>query len=363
VLADAADYRSAVGWLADAGPLDAALAIASDHALVCTAWDWWEPHDWLRRLLADPASADCAHRSAALGALAVTTMWHEADLAETERLALAAIACRADPSQAPSVHNAEFAMSFLTLVRGEFDASVAWAQRFIDDARADDDPSVPAGMFLASAGLAQAGRVDEAQVVLAELQRYLERRPWGGADYVLNHALGYIHMESDPDRARHHFELASQAGRDAGSPFWARNSTVEVMSLFIAHGPVTEAAVAAREVIEAMWDGRDLGNMARAVAHCVVICARAGHYDDAARIDGWLGQRGRSLVPGDLIRYQHARTDIDAHLGGQAARLRAQAATWSTPTAVEHILTSLRAVSDSPPASDADRPHAGHQAR
>ena len=98
-----------------------------------------------------------------------------------------------------------------------------------------------------------------------------------------------------------------------------------------------------------MWDGRDLGNMGRLVTHSVVICTNAGRYHEAAAIDGWLGERGHDLVPADIIRHRQARADIDAQLGDGARRVRSQAAQWEPATAIEYILTTLRAVSETSP--------------
>jgi hypothetical protein len=135
-------------------------------------------------------------------------------------------------------------------------------------------------------------------------------------------------------------------GRATGCPFWTRNATIETMSLLVAHGPIRQAAVGAGEVIGSLWEGRDMGNVTRAVTQCIVVCARAGHHEDGARIDGWLAQRGRSLVPGDLARYQRARAEIETHLGQRTTPLRDQGAEWSTPTAIEHILATMHAISD-----------------
>ncbi len=132
VLADAADYRAAVAWLSATGHLDEALGLASDPSYVALSWDWWEPHEWLRNLLADPAADACPRHSAALGALPLSTLWHDGDVAEAERLAMAAIDSRAHAPEVPPVLSAEFAMSFASLVRGEAEASVAWSQRFIE---------------------------------------------------------------------------------------------------------------------------------------------------------------------------------------------------------------------------------------
>jgi predicted ATPase len=261
VLADAPEYRAAVAWLASTGRLDDALAIAATHVWVASEWDWWEPHDWLRELLADPAAAGCRHRSAATAALAATTLWHDADPVEAERLATAALRTRDDPGQAPDSHAAEFTLSFLAMIQGQPELSVQWSKRLIEASRTDGDPNVHSAMFMAAAALAQLGRTQEARALVGELKRYYQAHPWAGADYVINHTLGFITMESDPDLARHHFEEASRVGRATGCPFWTRNATVETMSLLVAHGPIREAAVGAGEVIGSLWEGRDMGNV------------------------------------------------------------------------------------------------------
>ena len=346
VLADAPEYRAAVGWLASTGRLDDALAISATHLWVAAQWDWWEPYEWLRELLADPAAAGCRHRSAATAALAASTLWHDADPLEAERLATEALVLRADPGQAPDGHAVEFTMSFLAMIQGHLELAVEWSRRWIEAGRTDGDPNVHSAMFMAAAALAQLGRTQEAHVLVGELERYYQAHPWAGAGYVINHTLGFITMETDPDLARQHFEEASRVGRAAGCPFWTRNATVEAMSLLVAHGPIREAAVGAGEVIGSLWEGRDMGNVTRAVSQCIVVCVRAGHHEEGARIDGWLAERGRSLVPGDLARYQRARAEIETHLGQGTVPLRDQGAEWSTPTAIEHILATMQAISD-----------------
>jgi len=271
---------------------------------------------------------------------------YEGDLAGAERLALTAIESRvAHPEVVEPLRLAEIAMSVVTMVRGELEASLAWSEQVIDAGRADDDLNLGFGLFYASVALSTLGRTDEALSLIEQLEGYYRRHPFGGAGFYLNHALGLIHKDANPDQARRHFQLALDAGRAVGSPMMIRIATGGVMSLVIAHAPLAEAAAAAHEVIEAMWDGRFSGNVRRYVAPSVVICSSAGRYHDAAQIDGWLGEGGHGMTPGDLDRFQHALADIDAHLGDNAAHLRAQGAQWEPATAIEHILTTLRAIS------------------
>ena len=349
-LADAAEYREATAWLMAAGQLDTVLAIGADLSLLSFWWWWWEPHDWLREALADPASAGCPHRSAALGALSNTTAFHEADPAAAERLALAAIDSRsAHPEIVEPVRVGEFTMTTVSMMRGELEAALAWAEQLIEAGRPGDDANLGWGLFYGSLALSFAGRTDEARSLIDRLEAWCRRHPWAAAGWMVNFALGLVYVQADPERSRRHFDLVLETGRALGSPMATRLATDEALWLFIAHTPLAEAAKAALEVIESMWDGRDLGVMAHHVALSVVVCARAGRYRDAAMIDGWLGQRGHALGPGDLARHQHAQADIDAHLGEDAARLRAQGAQWEPATAIEHILTTLRAISETPP--------------
>jgi len=194
--------------------------------------------------------------------------------------------------------------------------------------------------------LSFSGRTDEARSLIDQLEGFCRRHPFGGAGWMVNYALGVAYVQADPHLARVHFELAVEAGRALGSPQLTRTASGEAMSLLIAHAPLHEAASAAREVIAAMWDGRDLGVMVHHVANGVIFCARAGRDRDAAIIDGWLGERGHNLAPVDLARYEQAPADIDARLGEDAGRLRAQGARWEPSVAIEFILTTLRSISE-----------------
>ena len=332
-----------------AGRLDIALAVATDVDGLSYSWGWWEPHDWLRDLLAQPASATCPHRSAALGALSYTTILHEGDLPAAERLALASIDSRAaHPELVGPVRDAEITMSTVTMVRDDLAASLALAEQLIDAGQADDDWNLGWGLFYASIALTYSGRADEGRSLVDRLEGYYRRHPWAVAGFMVSLALGLAYKDTDPEQARHHFQLALEAGRALGSPVMTRAADAEAMSLLIAHAPLPEAAAAACEVIAAMGDGRDLASMLRVVAHSAVICVQAGLYHDVAKIDGWLGERGGNLVPGDLTRYRQAQHDVDARLGDSAARLRSRGAQWDPATATEHILTTLRAISKTP---------------
>ena len=114
-----------------------------------------------------------------------------------------------------------------------------------------------------------------------------------------------------------------------------------------------QAAIAARDVIAAMWDDRDLVNMRIAFAHALVVCARAGRRREAAPIDGWLGSDAVPLPPLHAISFETARHDIEAQLGDDATSLRLRGSAWTPATLFEHTMTTLNLIAE----SDESHPH------
>jgi hypothetical protein len=254
----------------------------------------------------------------------------------------------AHPEITEPVLLAEFAMSVASMMRGDPEASLAWADQLIDAGRPGDDANLLWGLLYSSIALSLARRTDESGSRIDQLESYRRRHPYAIARFAVNFALGLANVEADPAAARRHLEVALETSVALGSPMATRLVTGETRSLVIAHAPLAEAAATALEVIQAMWDGRDLGVMAHHVATSVIICAQAGRYHDAALIDGWLGDRGHALLQAELARAQQAHTEIDARLGDDAARLRFHGSQWEPATAIEYILATLRSISEAP---------------
>src|SRR6476659_7291963 len=110
--------------------------------------------------------------------------------------------------------------------------------------------------------------------------------------------------------------------------------------------PPSQAAATALRLVEGLWDAREQSNLRIAIPHIVVICTRADRWEEAAVLDGLLGDSPPPLLPQHANRFQQARLAIDANLQAEADHLRSRSATWSQATAVEYLQATLQSISD-----------------
>jgi hypothetical protein len=340
LVAQTADYRTAVEWSRATGDVEMAARIAAGYCGASYFRVGYEALDWLAGSSAETSVEDKALLSELLGLLARRAIF-SGDLERGTELAQRAIAADDGP---PSVQ----ARSQLAMAAASKNdpAMLDWAQSVLDVAQAgDDDLGILLGGLLLGPMLAAFGRTDEATSVSKSLFDLADERTSDHARGWGHHVLGRALIKDEPETARRHYEDAWRLGKQEKNRYLESNAIVGLLEAHFALDSPPNAAKAARETLNLLDESADNGYFTRIVLGLIETFLAKHGYAAAGLLSGYLEQFSIVLMD---ARSQHRQRVAIEQLAGDlgSTEFERQRLAGAHLTADEAIGTALAALSE-----------------